>query len=236
MSCLTSTHDVWERFLARVPSIPGWFDVAFLPILRGIHKVQRAKNVTGNLCEIGVYHGRSFIPIYLHSRREETVVGIDRFEDAYIIDEQGNTVIPNADEVIRHLEAVRDPSVELGAIHFVHGSSAAISELPHGPHRIVHIDGDHSYEGTRHDLALAEMAIAQGGVILIDDVWNPRWPDVIRAVIESLDDGIFVPVVIAHGKLVVCDPGDYRSLHDALIDVLKPKEAVTFCDHEVLYF
>jgi predicted O-methyltransferase YrrM len=42
---------------------------------------------------------------------------------------------------------------------------------------LVHIDGDHSQEGCRHDLGLAWAALRPGGVLLVDDVAgiDPVW-------------------------------------------------------------
>ena len=54
---------------------------------------------------------------------------------------------------------------------------------PHSPHhpsrfRIFSVDGSHTAEATRVDLANAAACMVPGGVIILDDVFNPDWPGV----------------------------------------------------------
>lgn len=51
-----------------------------------------------------------------------------------------------------------------------------------GPFDFIHVDGDHSVEGCRHDLELALEACSPGGTILVDDY------NYIKGVTEAADD------------------------------------------------
>lgn len=60
---------------------------------------------------------------------------------------------------------------------------AAIADRPYG---VVVVDGDHSYEGVRADLAWAEQIVAPGGLVVLDDYGDRRWPGVQQALDEHL--------------------------------------------------
>ena len=44
---------------------------------------------------------------------------------------------------------------------------------------ILHIDGDHEFESTNEDCRLWIPKVDKNGIVLIHDVWNPRFPDVL---------------------------------------------------------
>ena len=50
--------------------------------------------------------------------------------------------------------------------------------LADGPLRFISVDGGHTAEITAHDLAVAEAALAEGGIIVLDDAFNEQWPGV----------------------------------------------------------
>lgn len=52
------------------------------------------------------------------------------------------------------------------------------------------VDGDHSEEGTYHDLQLARKAVRRGGIILVDDIISGR--DTVKPAADRfIDEGIF---------------------------------------------
>jgi hypothetical protein len=60
---------------------------------------------------------------------------------------------------------------------------AAVGDRRYGA---VIVDGDHSYEGVAADLEWVEDIVAPGGVVVLDDFGDPKWPGVQRAVEEHL--------------------------------------------------
>jgi predicted O-methyltransferase YrrM len=61
-------------------------------------------------------------------------------------------------------------------------NSQTLQDLPMGPYDLVHVDGDHSYQGAYHDTQLAILSGSK--YVLIDDV--DMMPDVSRAVMDVL--------------------------------------------------
>jgi hypothetical protein len=52
---------------------------------------------------------------------------------------------------------------------------AAVSDRPYGA---IVVDGDHSYDGVAADLTWVEEIVAPGGIIVLDDCSDPKWPGV----------------------------------------------------------
>ena len=44
--------------------------------------------------------------------------------------------------------------------------------------RLISVDGGHTEEITASDLAVADAALADGGIVVVDDVFNETWPGV----------------------------------------------------------
>lgn len=53
---------------------------------------------------------------------------------------------------------------------------------------LFHVDGDHSIQGTLHDLLLAKDQLAEGGIILLDDIDTKECPGVKAALLLFIGD------------------------------------------------
>jgi hypothetical protein len=69
----------------------------------------------------------------------------------------------------------------------------------------VHIDGGHSMEETYHDISLAAAISLQGGLIAIDDYFNPSFPGVSEGAILFARDhpDVLRPVAIGFNKVLL---------------------------------
>lgn len=63
---------------------------------------------------------------------------------------------------------------------------AAVADRGYGA---IIVDGDHSYEGVAADLRWVEHIVAPGGVVVLDDYGDPKWPGVQSALDEHLAAG-----------------------------------------------
>ena len=52
----------------------------------------------------------------------------------------------------------------------------------HGPFRLFSVDGGHTVQHALNDLLIAQDLLADGGVVLLDDVFHRHWPGVTEAV------------------------------------------------------
>ena len=98
-----------------------------------------------------------------------------------------------------------------------------LTRLAEGPLRFVSVDGGHTAEITAHDLATAEAAIAEGGIIVVDDVFNEQWPGVgdgVRRYFERRPN--LVPFAIGANKTYFCRPSHRDIYHDAAAAAARP--------------
>lgn len=63
------------------PKVEGWVDARLAPWVQLIGSIQRDQNISGNIGEIGVYHGKFLIALAHLSRPGEKVTALDVFDD-----------------------------------------------------------------------------------------------------------------------------------------------------------
>lgn len=141
--------------------IRGWWKDSLFELYEAINVVQK-ENITGNLCEIGIWYGRSLLPLYNLADTEITV-GVDIF---------------NRNQKQEVLNTVNQCFGSLDNLVIIEGNSGhssikdSIKKLD--PFRIIYIDGGHSFEAASSDLCLAEETLTNGGLIIMDDYRNPN--------------------------------------------------------------
>ena len=115
-------------------------------------------------------------------------------------------------------------------------TGAILTRLAEGPLRFVSVDGGHTAEITAHDLATAEAAIAEGGVIVVDDVFNEQWPGVgdgVRRYFERRPN--LVPFAIGANKTYFCRPSHRDIYHDAAAAAASTVTATEFLGQPVAF-
>ena len=76
-------------------------------------------------------------------------------------------------------------------------------DLADGPIRLFSVDGGHTEQTVFSDMRLAEATLAEGGVVIADDVFNPQWPGVCVGTLRYLDrGGALVPFMIGFNKVL----------------------------------
>jgi predicted O-methyltransferase YrrM len=169
-----------DYFASGLHEVRGFLTRGSAYALLTVLEVQRRDGIHGPLAEIGTFLGKSLIGFGLAAGTDETVVGVDLF-----------------------LEGARDFEAELRAnwrrfdlpedrLRLHRGSSADIdaagwAALLGAPARLVHVDGEHTRVAALHDLGLSASALGAGGVIVVDDVLHPWYPDITLAAGAFLD-------------------------------------------------
>src|SRR5262245_62858555 len=154
--------------------VDGWLHSEAVQIVVALTESQRALGIAGGVAEIGVHHGKLFILLYVLGRAPEKAVAIDLFADQHLnVDLSGSG---DLHKFRRNLARYGDDerlvlhqgnSLELGG--------ADLERLAAGPLRFTSADGGHTADTTAHDLGTAEASLADGGIIVVDDVFNERW-------------------------------------------------------------
>lgn len=129
------------------------------------HLLKRsAVGANPRVLEIGVWKG-AWSAIVLKNVAESTVVGIDPYPDG---------AKPVRNEMLQQMAALG--LLQRFTLH------DQVSDLdPSSRFDLIHIDGDHSEEAAWEDLKHADELLAEGGVIVVDDISHKWLPGVASA-------------------------------------------------------
>ncbi len=112
------------------------------------------------ICEIGVYSGIAALS-FLAACPDAEYIGIDNLNA-----EQGRGV-----QIVSKTKKLLDILGYKNTILI--RDSQRLAFLPEGPYDLIHVDGDHSREGARHDVMIAWYALTPSGCILVDNGHDP---------------------------------------------------------------
>ena len=213
--------------------VDGWLRTEAAQIVVALTERQHSLGIAGGVAEIGVHHGKLFILLYLLGQASEKAVAIDLFEDQHLnIDHSGSGDLAKFRRNLdRHADSAR---LVLHQGNSMDLTGAILTRLADGPLRFVSVDGGHTAEITAHDLATAEAAIAEGGVIVVDDVFNEQWPGVgdgVRHYFERRPN--LVPFAIGANKTYFCRPSHRDIYRDAAATAASTVTATEFLGQPV---
>ena len=187
--------------------VEGWLNASTGVYMASLAALQHRQGLHGDVCEIGVHHGKSFLCLALGLAPGERAVAVDVFGDqAANLDRSGM-----GDRAVfeGHLaeHGVRD------AVDVVGSSSLALADegfVDAGRRfRLFSVDGGHTAEVTRNDLELAERTVVDGGLVLLDDVLNRHWLGVITGLFDYwARGGSLVPAVLVPDRLLLATSPD----------------------------
>lgn len=230
-----------RRVAAESKKTKGFFELGAIDAYETLDAVQcdtfgLAMTPT-SMVEIGVYHGRSFLPLCALRNAGETLVAIDCFDQQeFNVDESGvgnyNKFVSNICRVCGAIkeedeefwDGARDASGELPSwLRVIKGNSLVMSamEIIQAASendcndylrsvRMFSIDGSHTAEATMSDLKLAQACLHARGCVILDDVFNTDWPGCISGLAAYLADptSTLAPVAIAYNKVILCAKDD----------------------------
>jgi hypothetical protein len=215
--------------------VDGWLRNDAAWTIAALVECQRSIGVAGGVAEIGVHHGKLFILLYLLGQAPEKAVAIDLFEDQHLnVDKSGSGDLA---KFRRNLDRYADSTrLVLHQGNSLDLSGPILMQLAEGPLRFVSVDGGHTADITVHDLATADAAIAEGGIIVVDDVFNEQWPGVgdgVRRYFEHASN--VVPFAIGANKTYFCRPSHRDIYHDAAAAAAPTVTATEFLGRPVAF-
>lgn len=169
--------------MKHLEEVDGWLSPVAARATDLLLRYQTARELTGDLMEIGVYAGRYFLVLAQAAQSLERLLAVDIFEsqDPKIPSEQGNRAV---------FEANLEKYAPWKNIHIMESDSTRLSQhdirmelqtTELQPLRFVSIDGCHDEETVWLDLDLVAPLLMTGGVVALDD-WsaegNQQWPGV----------------------------------------------------------
>lgn len=197
--------------------VRGWFWAEDYDLFERILSNQLANNITGDILEIGCYHGKSAILMGYGLREAETFVVCDLF---------GGDAEETAERT-DHFEASFGRATfetNYAKYHQQAPEIHAISSLDlnsgfdYERFRFIHVDGGHAETVATHDIALALSASKPLGVIAIDDYRTHHTPGVPAAIWAAAAASELYPFALSETKVYAAAT---QAGHDYWLDVAR---------------
>lgn len=221
----------------RAPDIEGWVDGRLYPSLVWLHEIQTEMGVTGGVMEIGVHHGRFFLPLNaMVAPGEGTSFAVDVFADqALNIDRSGSGNL----EIFRgHLarhdrhRGVNVHCVQADSTRLRHGDLGRFTQVRP---KVISIDGGHTAEHTISDMELAAAVVHDRGAIFLDDILHSHWIGVFEGTVSYLQRRPTIwPVLIGYNKLLMVPMSVHGRYLQAFRKRLPEGKLVTLCGYPLL--
>ncbi len=202
--------------------VEGWLHPIDARIISALGEYQTKAGIKGSVGEIGVYKGRLFILLSLLSHEGEPLFAIDpftleAFEDD-VVDASHDKVIGSINDfktnLITHAGEINELQIFNCSSHMLKAETLLDSA---SQARLVSIDGNHSAKFVYSDLCLISEILDENGIIMIDDVFNPLYPDVSVGLYKYLyhsDD--LKPFCIGQNKVYLCRQEALTKFRDVL--------------------
>jgi hypothetical protein len=208
-------------------------------MLTALNSVQDDTNIAGDIVEIGVFQGKSFLPLTFLRRdgTAERLIAIDCFDaQEHNLDNSG---VGSYDILTKHLKKAHGVSALPPWLTIISADSMTLSGADVTDNaRIFSIDGSHTEQATFADILLADACVCDDGVIILDDCFNCDWPGVVsglsRYLSKSGSDSSFVPFAIGFNKVFLCRRGKHSKYFSAF--ERGGRKTATFFESEVSIF
>lgn len=207
----------WRAYLEASRAVPGWLHRFDGLVLAQLLVTQHDARVTGDLLEIGAYHGRSAILLGHFLAPGERLVVCDLFE------RQPPPSDPRPG--VRHYRRVTRAAFEATYARY-HATPPVVLDVPSralparglapASFRLVHVDGSHEPEVVAHDVVLARALLIDGGVAVFEDDHAVHVPRVPPALKDAFARGLLAPLAVTPGKTYAVAGTDTSGLAAAL--------------------
>ena len=190
--------EFWKLYKNGVENeVKGWFYDHDLIMFWLIDFIQKEAGWSGNLCELGVYQGKSAIALGTMAGADEWLFCFDAFQE---VPEQ--TVAAN---IQRFCPDLRDRLVCVQQDLMVLRTPP--SDVCPNSLRFLHLDAVHDHPSVLNDLRNFLPLLTSEAVIVLDDCFDPDWPGVSTAMTEFClsDMGRHIrPFAASRSKMYLC--------------------------------
>jgi hypothetical protein len=182
-----------------IDQVDGWVIRTSARIIAHLALEQIEAGLVGDVAEIGVYHGKTFIVLANATTSQETAHAVDVFSERKAIkDDSGacadrSIFLSNVQKFAPRAQTniIQESSLDLEKVGFTDYRL-----------RLLSIDGGHTSAITLNDLRLAERCLIRGGIAALDDILHPEWLGVLSGFAEYLQRaGSLRPFAISPNKL-----------------------------------
>ncbi len=191
-----------QSYLTAFNRIEGWFSYDAALMFMAYNQLIRAGGISGDVLEIGVYHGLSSIAVASLRGPGRKLYAIDLFEELQANQGYGAGASYRKyfEENIRTFYEAPDFLVTIAQ-----ASGQLKAEEFSTTFSFCHVDGGHSPQETYDDLKFASDILLPGGLLALDDYFNPQHPGVCEGAIAFLrrHEGVLKPIAIGFNKVLL---------------------------------
>ena len=202
---------------SEIRGIKGWLAPLDFYIIKELIIGQSNRGNDGSICEIGVHHGKSFIPMSIYSDPAKCYC-IDLFSNQSLnIDNSGKG------DYRLFVSNLKKFNIDRSRIYIDENLSTQVQPSTIidfcGEVRFSHIDGGHNYSVVKKDIKLALSVVNLNSIIAIDDCYRPEWPEVSMAIFRSSDlkKKEFIPFAIGFNKIYLCHKKMFESYQEIIM-------------------
>ncbi|MFD5087861.1 class I SAM-dependent methyltransferase [Kitasatospora sp. NPDC058406] len=184
-------------------TIPGWFFRLDQEAFRHLLAAQSTAGRTGDILELGTYLGRSAVLLGDHLRPGERLTVCDLF------DSEAGDADNAAEMTMSYRTSLTRAAFEANYLAFhprlpeiVQAPTSVLADgrIPADSCRFVHVDASHLYEHVAGDIEVARAALAEDGLVVLDDYRSEHTPGVSAAVWQAVFTGGLRPVLLTPMK------------------------------------
>lgn len=209
-----------HTYLDTFPSIQGFFTFDAALMFMAYNELIRGEGIAGDVLEIGVHHGLSAIAVGALTGPGRRFVAVDLFDELQDHN-QSRSGAGNRAAFLQNMGRFFD---DLEFLKVFSGHSSELRSEDLGTHfSFCHIDGGHSPEETYADLELCSRILMPGGLVALDDYFNPSFPGVseggVRFHLQHAEK--LKPIAIGFNKVLFQKQPAETDLNSAFASIFK---------------
>jgi hypothetical protein len=167
-------------------------------------------NKKGGVAEIGVHHGKFYIPLNALVERDFSSYvpsyAIDVFEDQHLnIDNSGRGNQELFEKNLHEYDRYQGENTIIIKGDSTDSRQRLTSVIDPGSLKFISVDGGHTAAHALNDLKISNEIISNEGVVIVDDFLHSCWLGVTEGVVEFLrTKPTLVPFAFGKNKLYMC--------------------------------
>jgi hypothetical protein len=209
-----NSRDLTRYLQHGILAVEGWLHRSSAAVIVHLGESQTHLRVRGDVCEIGIHHGKLFLILANLLADGECACAVDIFSDQHKnIDNSGF-----GDRTI--FEANLREHAADARVDIVQQSSLDLDDTDFRDKRfrLFSIDGGHTAGITEHDLWLAQCCMVPGGIVIVDDLLSSSWLGVITGVARFLSkEATLIPFALSPNKLYLTTDDQWSTVYKAIL-------------------
>ena len=202
-----------------IDEVEGWFYGGDVMLFQMLASLQQKLGVGGDVCELGVYKGKSLILLSFLRSLEQKLFAFDLFPSDLLDQIQRN--------MQKHCTSNRLQSIEYVVGKSTAHSSKSLSHYFEKKVRFLHIDAGHEYHEILQSMYAFAPHLSDWAIIAMDDYQDREFPGVEAAVhsfSQSRDPRRFVPFVSGQNKIYLCNEKLATVYQKKLLEIAQLRE------------